>query len=161
LWGSIKVTTEKAKDAEDKDKKASKSLEEFTSAVLVMRATDKLKGELETLHFGTTVKDKEGKVLGQGGAILMLKKAVQLNGLGRLRAPEHCVSAWAWCIQRWEKATQQSCQPMIDLMESHAVFLLSKLGLVAIQPEDFNRDVAGIPYVTKPGYDREPQKLVE
>jgi hypothetical protein len=160
MWGSIKVTTEKAKDAEDKDKKASKGLEEFTSAVLVMRATDKLKNELETIHFGTFNTSKEGK-LTQAGAILVLKKAVQLNGLGRLRAPDSTVSAWARCIQRWEKATKEHSDKMATLMENHAVFLISKLGLVAIQPEDVNRDVAGIPYVVKPGYDREPQKLVE
>jgi hypothetical protein len=154
-WGSLKVIVGKDSDEKKEEKKATKEVETVVKTFIDYRQLKERKKGLDTFHWGQT--NKEGTA--PDGPFLFFREILKFTN-GFYGWPQETVLAFSSWIEGWQDAIDDEAQESAREYQAQSRRLAALYMGTCITPEDKHGDFGFIPYLPKPGGNREDQKLI-
>lgn len=156
-WGSLKITPTKEDKLKEKDeKKAKQDVEQVVKTVIDYRQLKERKERLLTFHWGQT--NAEGTKA--EGPFIFYREVLDFTN-GFYGWPSETILAFSSWIEGWQEAIDDEADDLAKEYQVQSRRLFALYTSVSITPEDKHGDYGFIPYLPKPGSNREGQKLIE
>lgn len=149
VWKRILLPESKKKEEQQKERKASKTMEDFGTGIVDQRRKKEQIAAFDQIHWNDDEKDEQ-----TGFAAFLADLTKTTGGIEGLLTPK-ARAGMAWLIAQGQQALEDEDTETMKLVKKWSYEWFSLLA--PLQPERPGPDIVLMPYATRPGGNQPPQ----